>query len=211
MRNYFKYIKFLEEYEYNFVTKTPLTKGALKETSWSGLTFDELTERFQFSAKPSERQILLAECKLDLLELNFIYPEKTNEVFEMITAHRKKFSSGFVNINLYFLLDWMNKELKSIEKEPKINPFKDEQTKNVFKYLESCWHYDKEQRFTYIYEFLVDNGFHTKLTTKSDYHRYVREKYNFKGNFQYDKTTSKKRFQELEELYKEYKVQLELN
>lgn len=148
-----------------------------------------------------------------LRELNEHKEQYPQDLRDFITDVKIMFSNIVREYNLKF--DVIELFVSSIiPKEVRDNtraPFRNNETRNLFEFIVKHWDNQTATKWGYIWEFLVtlNNG---KLTTKTDYENYLREHHGFtKGKPNYDNCNSEKRFNELEELKKEYYTLLDLN
>jgi hypothetical protein len=95
-----------------------------------------------------------------------------------------------------------NRVVKDEQKSFKIELYKKSESNLLFEYFTNHWNYNKDLRYSYLFVYFQDN--HNESIYKTDFERYIRERFNFVGKFQYDKTTNEKNFTQLKELEKEF-------
>jgi hypothetical protein len=145
------------------------------------------------------------DCYDDVIFLNKL-KEKNIEVYDkyifFIELLKDLFNSikNIIDLEFNAPFDIKNSSTKS--------PFRDEKSKKLFEFIVNNWSNSHNTKWGYIWDFMVlqENG---KLTNKTEYEAFVREKYNFlKGKMNFDSCNSSKRFEELEELKQKF---LDLN
>lgn len=89
-----------------------------------------------------------------------------------------------------------SKEVKEIQ-----TPFTDPKTHELFNYIVDKWNYDKDLKYAYIFNYLVDTLDFTIIET--DYEKYIRTKYNI-GRVYYQNANSEKRIKQIEDIITNY-------
>ncbi|MFN4234410.1 MAG: hypothetical protein ACK4IK_06335 [Bacteroidia bacterium] len=137
---------------------------------------------------------------------NNIYEEyiNFNKLFENAISKSYFFDSTIRSIITplevyYYIIEKLGKENKKQSIDLIQNPFKDDKTLKIFNSLNQNWKYDKDLKYSYLFNFLEDKELGVRY--KNDYESYVRGNFGFKGKFQYEKATAKKILNELEEVF----------
>jgi hypothetical protein len=86
------------------------------------------------------------------------------------------------------------------------NPFKNQQTAELFEYIVENWSYTSATKWGYIWNYFVQKG-NGKMTYKSEYESYLMERgLMVKGKPNYDACNSDKRLNELEDLKSQFSI-----
>jgi hypothetical protein len=167
----------------------------------------ELVKTSKRNLKKDEIQHLIIEVS----ELKFITKVENPELEDTINFYNELVD--FLKTIVQYIQE--NQEIKTPlqigQPTPEINPFKDPQTAELFEYIVDNWDYNAATKWGYIWEYLFTNN-NGKLTNKTDYETYIRERFNFtKGKPNYENCVSPKRFLELDELKEQHLENLDLN
>lgn len=128
------------------------------------------------------------------------YLDILDEALVFIKLNIKKYKSQaliLLNEHNKLKVKKTRKQIKRILKNNKEevqeiqHPFKDDETHQLFNYIVEKWDYQNDIKYAYIFNFLDVNF-------KSDFERYVRKRFNFKGLFKYNNATSQKNYNALE-------------
>jgi ribosomal protein L22 len=199
--------------------KTIELKNAKPNTKRENITgFD----KSNLSVKQIQTQIgKLSKNNLKKLEINHLILEVSELKFiTKIENPELKDSINFYNELVDFLKTIVqhiqdNQDIKTPlqlgQAKPEKKPFRDDSTAELFEYIVNNWDYNAATKWGYIWEYLFTNN-NGKLTNKTDYETYIRERFNFtKGKPNYENCVSPKRFLELDELKEQHLENLDLN
>ena len=70
--------------------------------------------------------------------------------------------------------------------------FKDEKTAELFEYIIDNWKYDKQQKWAEIFH-VINETEKYKILYSGDYEKYIRQRFEYLGKFQYEKSRDKNR------------------
>lgn len=128
------------------------------------------------------------------------YLEILDEILVLIKLDIKKYKThGLILLSEHRKLKVKKtrKQIKRILKNNKEeireiqHPFKDDETYQLFNYIVEKWDYQNDIKYAYIFNFL-------EVNFKSDFERYVRKRFDFKGLFNYSNANSIKNYNTLE-------------
>lgn len=87
----------------------------------------------------------------------------------------------------------INTPQKPEQTTPEINPFKDQQTAELFEYIVINWNYNKQQKWADIYNEINDSeNYKKKIPYSGDYEKYIKKRFSYLGKFQYEELKRKK-------------------
>lgn len=116
-----------------------------------------------------------------------ILPNETN-VFIHKTPLINLYTSKLNKIELFEYLNLISQVIENFEPESKTDikhPFKDSKTLELFNYIVDNWKYKANQKWADI--FTEMNTANYIIPYKEDYEMYVRDRFDYKKRFQYDK------------------------
>jgi hypothetical protein len=177
------------------------------------------TQSIDIETYPSFEQMIYRICKskgfksFQDLPKKKQYPDDSVLFFHSITfTHEDVFYSfdfGSADSLTRHLLQYTNQSRVSPTNATN-NPFKDNTTAELFEYIVKNWNYNAATKWGYIWNYFIQRG-NGKMTFKIDYESYLIERGLItKGKPNYEACSSSKRYNQLDELKRQYLENLDL-
>jgi hypothetical protein len=166
----------------------------------------ELVKTSKQNLKKDEIQNLIIEVS----ELKFITKIENPELKDSINFYNELVD--FLKTIVQHIQD--NQDIKTPlqlgQAKPEKKPFRDDSTAELFEYIVKHWNYNAATKWGYIWNYFFQKG-NGKMTFKIDYETYLIERgLMTKGKPNYEACSSSKRYDQLDELKRQYLENLDL-
>jgi hypothetical protein len=183
--------------------------------------FDHFKQDFDHVNKLVETTIKQTKnIKLDLIKTSKMNLDKTEVQQLIIDVHELQFITKIESPELQNTISFCNEFiefLKTIvtyiepqQTIPEKTPFRDQKTAELFEYIVENWNYNAATKWGYIWNYFIQRG-NGKMTFKIDYESYLIERGLItKGKPNYEACNSSNRYDQLDELKRQFLENLDL-